>query len=103
MEVMKKKDTCVIALIMFYENNGTKPKNMYRVLSCVLYYLIKNYVCIDYISCQYKKLNSISSNRISEQTSFNILLVIGTPQLLPNLVSCHGFTEKPNSTVILNC
>ena len=37
-----------------------------------------------------------------EQTSFNILLGIGITELLINLVSCHGFTKKPNSTVILN-
>ena len=38
-----------------------------------------------------------------EQASYNILLGIGIPELLINLVSCHGFTEKPNSTVIFNC
>ena len=35
-----------------YENNGEKPKKVYRVLSCVVYYLIDNYVFIGYISCQ---------------------------------------------------
>ena len=50
--VVKKRDTCVIAIIMFYETNGKKPKKWYRVLSCVLYSLIINYVCIDYLSFQ---------------------------------------------------
>ena len=27
-DVMKKKDTCVIALIMFYENKGTKTEKI---------------------------------------------------------------------------
>ena len=62
-----------------------------------------NYVCIDYLSCKLKTLSSISSKLIFEQTSFNILLGIGIPELLLNLVSCHGFMKKPNSTVILNC
>ena len=53
-DFMRKKDTCFIALIMYYENKVTKPKKVYRVLSCVLYYLIDNYVCIDYLSCQSK-------------------------------------------------
>ena len=35
--------------------------------------------------------------------SFNILLGIGIPELLLNLVSCCGFIKKPNSTLILNC
>ena len=30
-----------MALIMSYENNEVKPKKVYRVLSCVLYSLIK--------------------------------------------------------------
>ena len=28
---MKNNNTCVIALIMFYENNGVKPKTVYRM------------------------------------------------------------------------
>ena len=46
---MKNKGTCVIAQFFYYENKITKPKNIYRVLSCVPYYLIKKYVCIDYL------------------------------------------------------
>ena len=73
------------------------------VLSCVLYYLIDSYVCIHYLQCQPKTLRTISSNKIFEQTSFNILPVIGIPELLLNLLSCHGFMEKPNTIVVLNC
>ena len=50
-----------------------------------------------------KTLSSISSKPTFEQTSFNILRNIGIPELLLNLLSCHGFMKKPNSTVILNC
>ena len=49
-----------------------------------------------------KNLSRISSKPKFEQTSFNILLCIGIPELLLNLVSCHGFMNKSNSTVILN-
>ena len=76
---LRKKNTCVMALIMFEEDNGIKPKKVYIVLSFVVYSLIDNYVCIDYISCQSKTLSSISSKPIFEQTSLNILLGIGTP------------------------
>ena len=34
--------------------NGEVEKTMYRVLSCVVYTLIDNYVCIEYLSCQSK-------------------------------------------------
>ena len=99
---LKNKNTCVMELIMIYDNNGGNSKQVYRVLSCVVYYLIENYVCIDYLSCQSKTLKSISSKPTFEETSFNILLGIGISELLLNLVYCHGFTKKPNSTVVLN-
>ena len=92
----------VISLIMIYDNNGGNSKTMYRVLSFVVYSLIDNYFCIDYLSCQSKTLSSISYKPTFEQTSFNILLGIFIPELLLNLVSCHGFMKKPNSTMILN-
>ena len=99
---MKKKNKYVIAPIMFYDSKGTKPEKLYRVLSCFLSHLIDNYVCIDYLYCQYKTLGRIYSNIIYEQTSFNMLLGIDIPEVLLNLVSCHGFIERKNSTVILN-
>ena len=100
---LMKKNTCVMALIMIYENNGEIRKTVYTVLICVVYFLIENYVCIDYLSCQSKISSSISWDPTFEQTSFNILLAIGIPELLLNQVSCHGFMKKINSTVILNC
>ena len=78
-------------------------KKVYKVLSCVVYFLMKCFVCIDYLSCQSKTLSSISSKPIFEEISLNLSLVIGIPELLLNLVYFHGFMKKPNSTVILNC
>ena len=49
-----------------------------------------------------KHLIRISCNLTSKDTSFNILLRIGIPELFLNLVSCHVFMKKPNPTVILN-
>ena len=51
-DCLSKKNTRVMALIIFYENNGEDPKKLYKVLSCVVYSIIENYVCIDYILCQ---------------------------------------------------
>ena len=72
------------------------------MLSCAVYTRKDNYTCIDYMSCQSTKLSEISSNPNFKDTSFNLLLGIGIPELLLNLVSCNGFMKKPNSTVILN-
>ena len=97
-----KNNTSVMALILIYENNGENPKKMYRVLSCVVYTLIYYYVCIGYLPCQLKTLISISCNPTFKNTCFNILLGIGIPELLLNLVSFHVFMKEQNSTVILN-
>ena len=47
-----KKNKSVMELIINNENNGKDTIKMYRVLICVVYTLIDNYVCIDYLSCQ---------------------------------------------------
>ena len=60
-DFLMKKNTCVMVLIMIYENNGEITKQFYRVLSCIIYYLVDNYFCIYYLSCQSKTLSSISS------------------------------------------
>ena len=70
-DCLKNKNTRVMAPIMIYENNRGIPKQVYRVLSCVVYYPIYNYVCIDYISCESKTLSSISSKTTFEQIRFN--------------------------------
>ena len=45
-----KSNTIVLALILFYET--IVDKIAYIFLSCVIYTMIKNYVCIDYPACQ---------------------------------------------------
>ena len=86
----------VMALIIIYEHNGEIPKTVYRLLSYVVYNLIDNYVCIDDLLSQSKTLCDISSNPIFKDTSFNLLLGIGITEMLLNLVSCNGYTKKPN-------
>ena len=76
---LKKKNTCVIELVMFYENITTDPMKVFRVLSCVIYYFIENYVCIEYLCCKSKKLSVICSDKISKNTIYNELLGIKIP------------------------
>ena len=54
---------CVIALLMFYENRINNKMKVFRVLSCALYYVIENYVCIDYLCFQSKTLNVICCDK----------------------------------------
>ena len=44
---LEKKKTRVSALLMFYETRKN-PRKYFKVLSCVIYTIIRNYVCIDY-------------------------------------------------------
>ena len=44
------KKTRLLALLMSYEKGAENIA--YRVLSCVIYTIIKNNVCIDYLACQ---------------------------------------------------
>ena len=64
--IIRKKDTCVIALVIFYNTRTKNPIKVYGVLSCVLYCVIENYVCIDYLCCHYKILSFIAFYKISE-------------------------------------
>ena len=89
-----KKNTYVMALIMVYETVGIAIRKWYRVLSFGVYTLMENYVCIDYLSCQSKTLCDISNNPTFKETNFNLLLGIGIPELLLDLVSCHGSMLK---------
>ena len=50
---LAKKNTRVLDLLLFYEARQN-PKKYFRVLSCVIYTIISNYVCIDYLSCELK-------------------------------------------------
>ena len=54
---MTKNNTCVLALITLHETVHTKENKPLRMLSCVIYTIIDNFVCIDYLACQTKQLN----------------------------------------------
>ena len=51
---MSKKNTSVLALLMFHETRGINPGKYFRVLNCVIYTIIYNYVCIYYLAYQLK-------------------------------------------------
>ena len=47
-KVLRKDNNCVISLMMFYENIKIK---ILKVLSSVIYCIMENYVCADYLCC----------------------------------------------------
>ena len=48
---LEKKNTSVLSLLLFYETRSDNPNKYFRVLSCVVYSLIKKYVYIDFPAC----------------------------------------------------
>ena len=49
--ILEKNNTRVLALFMLYETRKN-PRKDFKVLSCVIYTIIRNYVCIDYLACE---------------------------------------------------
>ena len=100
-DVMKKRNICVIALVMFYENRTTNPTEVFRLSSCLIYSVIENYVWNEYLCCQSKTFNVVFCDKVFENTSYNESLGIFIPEVLMDLIPCHWFTKNTNSTVIL--
>ena len=46
-----KYNTSLLALIIFYDTRAYIIRKAFGVLSCVVYSIVPNYVCIDYLYC----------------------------------------------------
>ena len=84
-----------------------KPDEIFKVLSCVIYTIISNYVFIDYLGSESKELSEIglsSDGRFKHvNKSYDDILGIEIQDLLMNLMSCHGFWKNKCYVVILKC
>ena len=100
---MTNNNTSVLALIIFHEIRHTNAKKYFRVLICVVYVIIDNFVCIDYLYFQSKKLNEICVDGKYLVRYFNEFLGFGIPYLLITSLLCHGFTKNIECIVILKC
>ena len=98
-----KDNTSVLALLMFHDTKETNTKKSFRVLSCVIYAINNNYVCIYYLSFLKKTLNEISVDSKYVEKYFKRILGIGIPNLLMNLLSCHCLSKNIKSAVVLKC
>ena len=70
-----------------------------KVISPVVYCIMDNYACDDYLCCKQAKLHV--ANKGFENKTFNDILGIGIPELLMNIISCNRFVNNIKSTVIL--
>ena len=97
-KTLKQDNTPVVALIVSYEN---RKSIIFKVLCVVVYFVIEKN-CVDYLGLQ-RKTKLSSSHRNFEDNSFEELSVIGIPEILFNIVSCYGFFQDKNSTLIFTC
>ena len=71
---------------------------MFSVLSYVIYTIIRNYVCIDYLGSEKSKLSDLrlvvagSYKHIGKR--YDNVLGFGIPDLLLNLLSSQGFMNN---------
>ena len=80
---------------------------MFIVLSCVIYKIMSNYICIDYLGSDMSKLSDLHlgvTGRYKHlDKKYDNVLVFGIPDMLLNLLSCQGFPKNNESVVILKC
>ena len=57
-KILLKINTWMLVLIMSYETRKNSNKS-FKVFSCVIYTIINNYVCIDYLACEKYFLSEI--------------------------------------------
>ena len=70
-------------------------------MGSVGYFILNNYVCADYLCCPQTKLHV--TNNGFENKKYNDISGVGIPEILMNIISCHGFVNNKNSVVILSC
>ena len=91
---------------MFFENRKKHAKKIFRVLSCVIYTIIRNYVCIYYLGYENLFLSDLrlgvsGSSYKHLDKNYDNVLGFGIPDLLMNLLSCQGFLKNNESVAIL--
>ena len=56
----KKGNTCIISIIMFYDDINNM---IFKVSSSIVYCIMENYACVDYIFCMKTKLHVTSKGQ----------------------------------------
>ena len=77
------------------------------MLSCVIYTIIEKYVYIDYLVTEKLKISYLkivcTGSSKNNGMDYNNLFGIGIPDLLLNMLSCHGILNNNDYVIILKC
>ena len=74
---------------------------MYKVTEAVVYTIIDDNICLDYLDLTQNRLSKHGNN--FENTKFNNLSGLGIPEILMNIMSWHGSAKYSILAVILTC
>ena len=106
-DILFRANTRVIVLIVNNEHGSFSTRNVFKVLSCVIYTIIDKYVCIDYLCTEKKRLIELKLGLTlktkHEDQDYDNLFGIGIPDIFMNMFSCQGFINNNNSIVMLKC
>ena len=72
-------------------------------MSSIVYCIMDNYVCDDYLCFLKTRLRVTITGQGFENRTYNDVSVISITELLINIISFHGFLNNMNSAVIFSC
>ena len=87
-KVLKKYNTCVIAILVFCENRTTCN---FKVFGSVIYCIEEKYFCVYYL-CLPQVLLYLT-NKLFYNTIFNYTSLIGISKVIINIMSCRVFKK----------
>ena len=90
-KLLKKDNTSVIELLMFYKN---KKSMIFKVLGSVIYCITEKCLFVDYICLQKYQLYLVHKG--FENKTLNDISGIGIQVLLINIMPFHGFVDNKN-------
>ena len=79
----------ILSLTMFYGNRITF---IYILVGAVIYTIIDEYICPDYLGLLQENLSKDNNN--SKKTNFNDLSELGIPEISMTIMSCHVFVKS---------
>ena len=76
---------------------------IFKILSSIVYCIVKNYVWVDYLCYLQTKLYVTITRQVFENRKYNVVLLIVIPKFIMNIISCNGFVNNMRSDIILSC
>ena len=76
---------------------------IFKVLRSVVYCILDNYVCVDYMCFPQTKIHITIKGQGFLKRTYNAVLGNGFPEIIMNIISCNLFLNSTKSDIILPC